>query len=132
MSKRSIIAFLSAAFVAASVSVGAAGDHRVFSIDAQNGSGEHGTVTLTAMGDKTKVEIALVGTPAGVAQPAHIHPGPCAKLDPKPTYPLSPVVDGISVTDVNAPMDTLAKATISVNVHESASKLMNYVACGDL
>jgi hypothetical protein len=132
MSKRLAIALLSAALFAASISVSAAADHRVFAIEAQNGSGIHGTVTLTAQGEKTLVELALVGTGAGASHPAHVHPGPCAKLDPKPTYPLAPVIGGVSVTEVNAPIDTLAKANVSINVHESADKIANYVACGDL
>ncbi len=50
----------------------------------QNKSGESGTARLTPAGDKTKVEISLKGAPKGVAQPAHVHEGSCAKLYPKP------------------------------------------------
>ena len=58
---------------------------------AQNKSGESGSAKLTPEGDQTKVEITLKGGPKGVAQPAHVHEGSCAKLDPKPKYPLSNV-----------------------------------------
>jgi hypothetical protein len=132
MSHRLAIVAFSAALFAASASASLAADHRVFAINAQNNSGIHGTVTLTAVGEKTRVELALVGTPAGGSHPAHVHPGPCSKLDPKPLYPLAPVIEGVSVTEINAPLDSLAKPSLSVNVHESADKLANYVACGDL
>ena len=66
-------------------------------------------------------------------QPAHIHKGTCAKLDPKPTYPLSDVVGGMSKTTV--PGITVAKllaAPMAINVHKSAKELPTYVACGNI
>src|SRR5919108_2454625 len=75
---------------------------------AQNKSGESGSAKLTAEGtDKTRVEISLKGAPKGTAQPAHIHEGTCAKLDPKPKYGLENVVDGKSSTVVPVGMDAL-------------------------
>ncbi len=56
---------------------------KTYPLAPQNGSGEKGTVTLTADGDKTIVAVALTGAPAS-AQPAHIHPGSCANLNPAP------------------------------------------------
>lgn len=109
----------------------AAEEHRVFAVAAQNNSGENGTITLTAMGDKTKVDVAIVGAPEG-AQPAHLHEGTCAKLDPKPKYGLSPVSDGVSSTVVDAPIGKLTGGGLVVNVHKSASDLPTYVACGDI
>jgi hypothetical protein len=99
---------------------------------AQNGSGEAGTVTLTPLGNRTRVTIALVHAPEGVAQPAHIHDGPCAKLNPKPKFPLGSVVDGVSTSVVDASMDTLIAGGLAVNIHESTANLGKYVACGDL
>ena len=109
----------------------AADSHRVYAVGTQNGSGELGTVTLTAMGDKTRVDVALANAPAG-AQPAHIHEGPCAKLNPKPMYPLTPVTDGVSTTTVDVPMAKLTAGNLAVNVHTSPSDIATYVACGDL
>src|SRR5947209_19191201 len=122
-----------AAFVilASGLPSAAADEHRVFTIGAQSGSGETGTVTLTAMGEKTRVDVAIVGAPEG-AQPAHIHEGTCAKLNPKPTYPLASVTDGFSSTVVDAPISKLTGAAMAVNVHKSASDLPTYVACGDI
>ena len=108
------------------------GPHRVYALGAQNGSGELGTVTLTAMGEKTRVDVALANAPTDIPQPAHIHPGSCAKLDPKPKYPLTTVVDGTSTTMVDAPLSALTAGGFSVNVHKSTTDLPTYIACGEL
>ena len=59
----------------------------------QNKSGETGTATITSQGSKTQVVLEMKGAPAE-AQPAHIHDGTCASLDPKPRIPLQNVVNG--------------------------------------
>lgn len=97
----------------------------------QNGSGESGTVTLTADGEKTKVVIALENPPA-VPQPAHIHKGSCEDLDPNPAYGLENVVDGNSSSEVDVPLDELRDDDFAINVHKSGDKIEVYVACGDL
>jgi hypothetical protein len=106
---------------------------KTFPISAQNGSGETGTVVLSPAlgGAATSVTIALKGAP-DVAQPAHIHMGSCAKLDPKPTYPLKSVTDGKSTTTVQVSMDKLSAGSFAVNIHKSADDLATYVACGDI
>lgn len=106
--------------------------YKVFALNAQNGSGESGAVVLTPVGDQTKIEVVVPGAPAGVAQPAHVHVGPCAKLDPKPTYPLSSVLNGLSVTTIDVPIAKLTDGTFAINVHKSATEIKVYVACGDL
>lgn len=98
----------------------------------QNGSGESGTAMLTADGGKTKVVISLDGAPAGTPQPAHIHKGSCAKLDPTPAYGLTNVVDGKSTTEVDEPLDELEHEDYAINVHRSGTDLKTYVACGDI
>ena len=108
------------------------GPHRVFALGTQNASGELGTVTLSAMGDKTRVDVALANAPTDAPQPAHIHEGPCAKLNPKPKYPLTPVVDGVSTTVVDVPMAQLMAGGFAVNVHKSPTDIATYVACGDI
>lgn len=100
-------------------------------IKAQNNSGETGTATLTADGNKTRVEIALSGAPA-TAQPAHVHDGSCAKIDPKPKYPLTSVVNGKSTTTLDVPLAQLSGGNLAINVHKSAAELTAYVACGDI
>lgn len=97
----------------------------------ENFSGEDGNVTLTAEGSKTKVDIEMASYAAN-AQPAHIHKGTCAKLDPTPAYPLKNVVNGLSVTTVDVPLSTLLSGKYAINLHRSAKKLKVYVACGDI
>jgi hypothetical protein len=104
----------------------------VVPIAAQSGSNQTGTATLTASGDKTQVVIALNGMPAGSQEPAHIHQGTCAKLNPKPAYPLSTVADGQSATTVNVPLATLQTGGFAINVHQSTTNLGTYVACGNI
>ena len=95
----------------------------------QNKSGETGTATITPQGNKTQIVLQMKGAPAE-AQPAHIHDGTCAALDPKPRIPLQNVTDGKSTTTVDVPISQVMKGAI--NVHKSASDLKTYVACGDL
>ena len=97
-----------------------------------NKSGEKGSAKLTPEGDQTKVEISLKGAPKGVSQPAHVHEGSCAKLDPKPKYALSNVVDGKSSTTIPVKLADLQGGNMAINVHKSAEDVKTYVACGDI
>ena len=99
---------------------------------AQNASGETGYAMLTPEGKGTRVQIHLQGGPAGVAQPAHIHRGTCAKLDPKPAFGLAPVKGGSSTTVVPVSIEALLATPMAINVHESAKDIKKYVACGDI
>ncbi len=129
-----MISALAACAVLAFALPAAAADpgHRIFTMTAQNGSGEAGIIIVTPMGDKTRVEIALVGSPDDAAQPAHVHVGPCSKLDPKPKYPLSSVIDGYSSTTLDMPAAQLMSGEFAVNVHKSTSEISKYVSCGDI
>jgi hypothetical protein len=98
---------------------------------AQNGSGESGTATLTADGERTKVAIDL-SSGSMTPQPAHIHQGTCAELDAKPQYPLANVVDGKSESTVDASLAKLEGSAFAINVHESAQHIDTYVSCGDI
>ena len=101
------------------------------SMHAQNKSGETGSAKLTPEGaDKTRVEITLKGAPSGTPQPAHIHEGSCAKLDPKPKYGLENVVDGKSTTEVPVGIDKVRG--MAINVHKSGDEIKTYVSCGDI
>jgi len=102
-------------------------------LEPQNNSGQSGTATLTKAGDdKTKVVLEVKGGAAGVSQPVHIHKGTCANLDPKPAFPLSPVVNGKSETTVNASLDSLEKGGYAINGHKSAQDVKTYVFCGPI
>jgi Cu/Zn superoxide dismutase len=112
---------------------GIAADSATVKLSPQNNSGESGTATLSKSGDKqTKVTLDVSGAPPGVSQPVHIHKGTCDKLDPKPAFPLSPVVDGKSETTVNAPLDTLQKGGYVINGHKSSKEAATYVFCGNI
>ena len=113
---------------------GASGSMTV-NLGEQNASGESGTARLTAQGDKTKVVLDLrnpSATMASETQPAHIHKGTCAKLDPTPAYPLKNIVNGKSVTTVDVPLTKLLNGKYAVNIHRSAKQLKVYVVCGDI
>jgi hypothetical protein len=100
-------------------------------LSAQNASGETGTATLTPQGNKTQVVIKLAGAPEA-AQPAHIHDGTCAKLDPKPRVPLQNVVGGNSTTTLDMKLSDIMSKGGAINVHKSAADVKTYVACGDM
>lgn len=131
--KRPFVSLLVALACTSTIAVAATPMSYTYPIKAQNGSGEAGAVTLTEAGDKTTVVVTLTGAPAD-PQPAHIHPGTCADLNPAPKYPLSNVVAGKSTTTVPATLASLTSATtpMSVNVHKSTSDLKDYVACGQI
>ncbi len=105
---------------------------RVTLID-ENGSGEDGSAQLTDQGDgTTKVELIMLNAPEGAVQPAHIHKGTCANLDPAPQYPLESVTNGRSTTIVKASLTDLTNDKHAINVHESAQNPRRYVSCGNL
>jgi hypothetical protein len=104
-----------------------------FPLAEQNGSGEHGTATLLQGVNGVIVKLRLSGYTEGVDQPAHIHKGTCAKLDPKPTYPLTMVKNGQSQTTIpNTTLADLQKGDWAINVHKSGKEAAIYVACGNI
>jgi hypothetical protein len=110
-----------------------AADSATAKLAPQNNSGESGTATLTKAGDnQTKVVLDVKGAPSGAPQPVHIHKGTCDKLDPKPAYPLSPLVNGKSESTVNASLDSLEKGGFAINGHKSAQEASTYVFCGTI
>jgi hypothetical protein len=72
----------------------------------------------------------MTGAPED-SQPAHIHEGSCANLNPAPKIPLQNVVNGKSTTVLDLPIKQVL-AGGAVNVHKSAQDVKTYVACGDL
>jgi hypothetical protein len=130
---RKLFALVLTVLVLGVTSFALAADSASVKLEPQNSSGESGTATLTKAGDnKTKVVLEVQGAPAGVSQPVHIHKGTCANLDPKPAYPLSPVVNGKSETTVNASLDSLEKGGYAINGHKSAQDVKTYVFCGPI
>ena len=103
-----------------------------FHMYAQNESMQSGTVTLLGEADGTTIVRVRVANPGPDPEPAHIHVGPCAKLNPKPSYALTPLVDGVSQTKIDQPVEALVAHGFAVNVHKSAKEASTYVSCGDL
>jgi hypothetical protein len=136
MKKLSVLVMLVAAFAALSLSGASAADTSVtVQLNAQNGSGESGTATITQVdANSVRVVVNLTGGGAALAdpQPAHIHTGTCANLNPAPKYPLTSVVNGKSDTTVKASWDELSKSDFAINVHKSATEAATYVSCGDI
>jgi Cu/Zn superoxide dismutase len=113
------------------MNMGAAAKTLQIPLEAQNSSGESGTATLTDSAKGLIVKMQVKG--GGPAQPAHIHKGTCANLDPKPAYPLQTVTNGTSeMTIPNLTIADLLKAPYAINVHKSTSELKDYVACGNI
>ena len=104
----------------------------VVPLQAIGGSNQTGSATLTSAGDKTNVVIALNGAAADAVEPAHVHQGSCAKLDPKPAYPLTSVAGGQSATTLNVPLSALQTGGFAINVHQSTTNISTYVACGNI
>jgi hypothetical protein len=128
---RQFSTLLLALLLLGATSLAFAADSATAKLAAQSNSGETGTATLTKAGDnQTKVVLDVKGAPAGVSQPVHIHKGTCDKLDPKPAYPLSPLVNGKSESTINASLDSLEKGGYAINGHKSAQEVSTYVFCG--
>ncbi|HKP54445.1 MAG TPA: hypothetical protein VJ183_17550 [Chloroflexia bacterium] len=105
----------------------------IVTLTEQNGSGQNGMAELTDMGDGTTmvvVEVTSNGTMD--PQPAHIHEGTCANLNPKPAFPLSSVVDGRSETIVPVDIHELTDEPYAINIHKSATEAAIYTSCGDI
>ena len=130
------VALLTSAALAALAitgAAGAAGASITLTLSPQNNSGISGSATLTEM-DNNQVKVTLKLDKAGAGpQPAHIHPGSCANLDPKPQWPLKDVVNGASETVLtNVKLTDITDGKHAINVHKSAAEIQTYVACGNI
>lgn len=81
-----------------------------------------------------------VAMPAG--HPAHIHSGTCDTLG-EVVYPLNPAAGNpaarsgaipveLSVSRVEASLQTILGSPHAINVHESSENIGTYIACGDV
>jgi hypothetical protein len=112
----------------------ATGPSLTIKLNTQNSSGESGTATLTPVDGGVMVSVKIAGEPVDVPQPMHIHTGSCATLGGV-KYPLTNVVDGVSVTPgarVPTTIADLLAAPFAINVHKSTTEIGVYVACGDI
>jgi hypothetical protein len=90
----------------------------------------------------------------GTAFPNHIHAGTCDDLDPNPAAPLNDITEWLNDTDdetenspqgvltasrvfrgeteIDMSLEDLLASSYSINVHESAENIENYIACGEI
>jgi hypothetical protein len=100
-------------------------------LDEQNGSGQSGTATLTAVGDERTRIVMELSNPPSVPQPAHVHPGPCDDLG-DPVAGLTNVVRGRSVTNVPLSFAELRRGDLVVHAHKSEKEFSISVACAPI
>lgn len=113
-------------------SVDTEGMEKVIQLSEQNESSESGTATLTESEGKVVVSLNLNSAPSDIPQPAHIHSGACPDVGAV-AYPLTNVVNGVSVTTLDVTMaDLAAKQPLAINVHKSVPEASVYISCGDL
>ena len=110
---------------------GGAGETTI-ALNEVGGSGQSGSATLTADGAKTNVLIVVDGGGSSGTQPAHIHEGTCAQLNPEPAYGLLEVQNDFSDSTVDVSLDTLIAGDYAINLHMSPANLETYTSCGNI
>ncbi|MDZ7707599.1 MAG: fasciclin domain-containing protein [Trueperaceae bacterium] len=111
----------------------AATDTTVLPVGSLNDSGVSGTVTIDRFMGGTLVTLSLQGTPSGGVHPAHFHAGDCTAPG-SVVIPLNPVdgSTGLSVTEVDAPIEAILTDNHLVMVHLSPEEISTFVACGEV
>ena len=126
------LAFAAAMLVGLSSPASAQGQSITLSLASQNNSGIGGTAIVTELpGGKLRVEIRASGSGPG-PQPAHIHQGTCANLDPAPKFTLTSLTNGVSTTEVDGSLPDLMVSPYAIHLHKAPDELPVYVACADL
>ena len=128
------IAAATAAFVLAASTFAFAADGTLkMTIHPQNHSGETGYVTMTQADGNVTVSVTTTNAPADTAQPIHIHDGTCDKLNPKPKYPLTTLINGTSTTTLkDMTIAQLTTGDYAINIHHSTADVGTYYACGNI
>jgi uncharacterized surface protein with fasciclin (FAS1) repeats len=105
----------------------------VLPVSELNDSGVSGTVTIDRFLDGSLVTLSLDGTPAGGDHPAHFHAGDC-DAPGSVVLPLNNVSGdtGLSVTALDAPIETILEGNHLVMVHLSPDDIATFVACGEV
>ena len=126
------LAIASAMLFGVSSPASAQGQSVTLSLAGQNSSGITGTAVITELpGGKMRIEIRANGAGPG-PQPAHIHQGTCANLDPAPKFTLSSLTNGMSTTEVDGSLRDLTGSSYAIHLHKAPDELPVYVACADI
>lgn len=97
-----------------------------------NGSGQNGSATITAIGNKITVSVRITGESPSASEPAHVHFGRCPNIKAIPAYNVGPVIGGKATSVVNLTWAEMMSGRYALNVHESSSMLGKYVSCGNI
>ncbi|MGH3104284.1 MAG: hypothetical protein ACRDN6_09345 [Gaiellaceae bacterium] len=109
-----------------------AGDEVRIELTQQNASSEFGTVTLTPLGDQTRILVETEGPfDREFIQPVHIHKGTCGSLDVAEAYPLPILQDGITEETLEVSLDELLAAGLAIESHKSEQD-DTPVTCGEI
>ena len=111
---------------------GAADNDLVITLAEQNDSGQSGTATLEAAGDRTSITIELVDATGGVADslPTHVHKGTCADPDEEVAFMLPDTFDGISGDTVDISVAELQADGYAIDVHAVGGGKV--LSCGEI
>ena len=128
-----LLMFLSVLAVTLVAACGAEAEPLVVDLASQEGSGQSGTATLTAMGDRTEVVVKVNAGPAeDDPQPLHIHFGTCGANLGNVRHALNNVVAGESPTLVDEKLSSLRDGNSAVNLHKSTNAFSVYKSCGNI
>lgn len=93
---------------------------------------QNGIATISDDEGLVDVQYGFIDAPEGVAQPAYIYSGTCAKLG-SVTYLLDVPKDGISLTSLDVSLSSFkAQLPLAIAVHKSLDDMAEYVACADI
>jgi len=108
-------------------------DEVTVQLDPEEGFDQSGTATLVSKGIRTEVTINVSpGPAANDPQPIHIHFGKCGPNLGEVDNSLSDVVQGRSVTVVDASISQLSDGNHTFNLHKSYPEIRLYSSCGDI
>ncbi|MDB5095260.1 MAG: hypothetical protein JWO85_3361 [Candidatus Eremiobacteraeota bacterium] len=102
-------------------------------VEQVNNSGQVGTVTLFRRDAATRVQVAMHGVGDGRLESVRIYRGPsCDDLQPRPTYFLADLKNGVSRSSVGVTQDRLLSGNYNVVVFSNNHAGAQTVACGHL